>query len=56
MFIKQIYTDGLAIDIDEKGNEAFYGNENDAKEIFSSAENHSASVLKMKSALKEMQP
>ncbi len=47
---------GSAISIDTKANEAFYGNENDAKEIFSSAENHSASVLKMKSALKEMQP
>ncbi len=46
---------GLAIDIDEKGNEAFYGKDTDAKTLFSnSTEINSPSVTKMKSELKSM--
>lgn len=50
-----ISLNGLAIDIDEKGNEAFYRNDMDAKELFLNAhENSSASVVKLKSELKSM--
>ena len=46
---------GSAISIDAKANESFYGNEDDAKELFSnSTENTSASVKEMKSVLKAM--
>jgi SH3 domain-containing YSC84-like protein 1 len=46
---------GSAISIDEKANNSFYNNEQDAKELFSnSTENTSASVTKMKSVLKDM--
>jgi lipid-binding SYLF domain-containing protein len=46
---------GSAIDIDGKANKAFYGNDDDAKNLFSnSTENTSSSVLEMKSVLKEM--
>ena len=46
---------GSAIAIDEKANNSFYNNEQDAKELFSnSTENTSASVKKMKSVLKDM--
>ncbi|HEV8082728.1 MAG TPA: lipid-binding SYLF domain-containing protein [Chitinophagaceae bacterium] len=50
-----ISLNGLAIDIDEKGNSAFYGNDANAKTLFSNAvENNSASVTKLKSELKGM--
>ncbi|MDQ6761752.1 MAG: lipid-binding SYLF domain-containing protein [Bacteroidota bacterium] len=50
-----ISLNGLAIDIDEKGNEAFYGNSMDAKELFSNAtENNSPSVKSLKGELKSM--
>ena len=50
-----ISLNGLAIDIDEKGNSAFYGNDANAKTLFSNAaENTSASVTKLKSELKGM--
>lgn len=50
-----ISLNGLAIDIDEKGNSAFYGNDADAKTLFSNAsENNSTSVTKLKSELKGM--
>lgn len=50
-----ISLNGLAIDIDEKGNSAFYGNDANAKTLFSNAtENNSASVKKLKSELKGM--
>ncbi len=46
---------GSAISIDAKANESFYGNEDDAKTLFSnSTQNNSASVEKMKSVLKNM--
>jgi lipid-binding SYLF domain-containing protein len=46
---------GSAIDIDEKANKSFYGNEEDAKTLFSnSSENNSASVTAMKSELKSL--
>ena len=46
---------GSAIDIDGKANKAFYGNDDDAKNLFSnSTENTSSSVLEMKSVLKEI--
>jgi lipid-binding SYLF domain-containing protein len=46
---------GSAISIDEKANNSFYNNQQDAKELFSnSTENTSASVKKMKSVLKDM--
>ena len=50
-----ISLNGLAIEIDEKGNAAFYGNNTGAKTLFSnSTENNSASVTKLKSELKGM--
>ena len=50
-----ISLNGLAIDVDEKGNEAFYGSEMDAKSLFSNAgENNFAGVSKLKSELKSM--
>ncbi len=50
-----ISLNGLAIDIDEKGNKAFYGNDADAKTLFSNAEaNNSENVTKLKSELKSM--
>ncbi len=50
-----ISLNGMAIDIDEKGNEAFYGNNMDAKELFSNAnENNSAGVANLKAELKSM--
>lgn len=45
---------GSAISIDAKANENFYGNDEDAKTLFSSAGNSSASVEKMKAVLKDM--
>ena len=46
---------GSAIDIDEKANESFYGNEEDAKALFANSnENNSASVTAMKSELKSL--
>ncbi len=46
---------GSAISIDSKANESFYGNDDDAKTLFSNSTlNTSASVKKMKSTLKEM--
>ena len=46
---------GSAISIDAKANESFYGNEEDAKELFSNAtENTSAQIKEMKAALKDM--
>jgi SH3 domain-containing YSC84-like protein 1 len=46
---------GSAISIDAKANESFYGNDDDAKALFSnSTQNTSGSVVKMKSTLKEM--
>ena len=46
---------GSAISIDAKANESFYGNDDDAKALFSDAtQNTSASVEKIKSTLKEM--
>ncbi len=46
---------GSAISVDAKGNEAFYGKEEDAKDLFSNdTENTSASVTKMKTVLKDM--
>ena len=50
-----ISLNGLAIDIDEKGNKAFYSNDEDAKTLFSnSTTNISESVTKLKSELKSM--
>ncbi|MEO6639193.1 MAG: lipid-binding SYLF domain-containing protein [Ginsengibacter sp.] len=50
-----ISLNGLAIDIDEKGNEAFYGNDMDAKDLFSnSTENNSTGVVSLKTELKSM--
>ncbi|MEP7233049.1 MAG: lipid-binding SYLF domain-containing protein [Ginsengibacter sp.] len=50
-----ISLNGLAIDIDEKGNSAFYGNDANAKALFSNAtESNSAGVGKLKSELKSM--
>jgi lipid-binding SYLF domain-containing protein len=45
---------GSAISVDTKANEAFYKNDDDAKTLFSSSDNQSASVIKMKSVLNEM--
>lgn len=46
---------GSAIDIDDKGNEAFYNKDVDAKTLFSnSGENNIASVTEMKSELKNL--
>ena len=45
---------GSAISIDAKANEAFYGNDADAKTLFSSEKNTSAGVVKMKTVLKDM--
>jgi lipid-binding SYLF domain-containing protein len=45
---------GSAISIDAKANEAFYGNDADAKTLFSSEKNTSAAVVKMKTVLKDM--
>ncbi len=50
-----ISLNGLAIDIDEKGNSAFYGNDASAKALFSnSTESSSPGVGKLKSELKSM--
>ncbi len=50
-----ISLNGLAIDIDKKGNEAFYGNDTSAKTLFSNAtEKNSASVTGLKSELRTM--
>lgn len=46
---------GSAISIDAKANESFYGNDDDAKTLFSnSTQNTSSSVKKMKGVLKKM--
>ena len=46
---------GSAISVDAKANESFYGNDDDAKTLFSNSTlNTSASVEKMKSSLKDM--
>jgi lipid-binding SYLF domain-containing protein len=46
---------GSAIDVDQKANKAFYGNDLDAKSLFSnSTENTSASVTGMKSELENL--
>jgi lipid-binding SYLF domain-containing protein len=46
---------GSAISIDDKANQAFYGNDNTSKELFSNAtENTTPSVVEMKSVLKNM--
>ncbi|MDP4283871.1 MAG: lipid-binding SYLF domain-containing protein [Bacteroidota bacterium] len=46
---------GSAIAIDAKANESFYGNDDDAKTLFSDdSQNNSASVEKMKSTLQDM--
>jgi lipid-binding SYLF domain-containing protein len=46
---------GVAIDIDSKANQAFYGTDKDAKTLFSnSTENTSASVTQMKSELEKL--
>ncbi len=46
---------GSAISIDAKANESFYGNDDDAKTLFSnSTQNTSSSVEKMKGVLKDM--
>ena len=46
---------GSAISIDDKANQAFYGNDNTSKELFSNAtENTTPSVMEMKSVLKNM--
>ena len=46
---------GSAIDIDSKANEAFYGNDEDAKTLFSnSSENISASVTGLKTELENL--
>lgn len=45
---------GSAISIDTKANEAFYGNDADAKTLFASEKNTSASIVKMKTVLKDM--
>jgi len=46
---------GSAIDIDSKANAAFYGNEDDAKTLFSNSdEDTAASVTQMKSELENL--
>lgn len=46
---------GSAIDIDSKANAAFYGNEDDAKTLFSNSdEDTAASVIEMKSELENL--
>jgi SH3 domain-containing YSC84-like protein 1 len=45
---------GSAISIDAKANEAFYGNDADAKTLFASEKNTSASIVEMKTVLKDM--
>ena len=46
---------GSAISVDAKANESFYGNDDDAKTLFSnSTQNTSSSVEKMKGVLKDM--
>lgn len=46
---------GSAIDVDQKANEEFYGNEEPASQIFSSAsESSSADVMQLKNTLKSM--
>lgn len=46
---------GLALDIDEKGNEAFYGESITAKELFAnSTKNSEPSTIELKGTLKEM--
>ncbi|MEO6820032.1 MAG: lipid-binding SYLF domain-containing protein [Ginsengibacter sp.] len=45
---------GSAIDIDSKYNEAFYGNETDAKEIFDAVKVQSAPVKALKTELKKL--
>ena len=45
---------GSAISIDAKANEAFYGNDADAKTLFASEKNTSASIVEMKTVLKNM--
>lgn len=49
-----ISVSGSAISIDQKANENFYNNEENAKALFSSTEIDSESIHKMKSALEEM--
>ncbi|MDQ6845575.1 MAG: lipid-binding SYLF domain-containing protein, partial [Bacteroidota bacterium] len=50
-----ISLNGLAIDVDEKGNSAFYGNDASAKTLFSNMpKKNSASITKLKSELKGM--
>lgn len=45
---------GSAISVDAKANEAFYGNDNDAKTIFADTQNDSENVQALKSVLKGM--
>lgn len=45
---------GSSISVDAKANEAFYKNDDDAKTLFSSSDNKSASIKKMKAVLNEM--
>ena len=45
---------GSAIDIDEKSNEAFYGNDKEAKEIFASSSHSSSSVALLKKTLRDL--
>jgi len=45
---------GSAISVDTKANEAFYGNDEDAKTIFSNTESDSENVQALKDVLKGM--
>lgn len=45
---------GSAISVDAKANESFYGNDDDAKTLFSNDDDASASVTAMKDVLKKM--
>ena len=45
---------GSAIEVDPKPNEAFYGNESDAREIFNSSKVKSAEVKSLKTELKKL--
>jgi lipid-binding SYLF domain-containing protein len=45
---------GSAIDIDESSNEAFYGEEVDAKTLFSESNNNSSAVANLKTTLKNL--
>jgi lipid-binding SYLF domain-containing protein len=45
---------GSAIDIDENSNNTFYGEEVDAKTLFTSSDNHSAAVSNLKNTLRDL--